>query len=230
MTKTDKTVRTNKNPGMGLNHEIQQLLASFNTPPHVAERIAAMCRQIENDRIAPGIEVGAVAPELELPDSSGARVRLSRRLERGPVVVTFFRGAWCPVCSLQVAALLRALPEIRARGGVLIGVHPDTGQFAAEPLDDGFLLLSDADQSAIRDYKLQFTIPADVQQLYLNEIGLDLSSRNADGSWSLPVPGTFVLDSAGVVRRRHVTADFTQRMEPDEIVAALEEIGSGAPR
>ena len=213
---------------MGLNHEIQQLLASFNTPLPVAEKIAAMCERIERDRIAPGIETGEVAPEFALPGGSGGTVRLREHLDRGPVVVTFFRGAWCPVCNLQVAALLRALPEIREAGGVLIGVHPDTGNFAAEPLDDGFLLATDAEQSVIRDYRLQFTVPAEVRQVYLGELDFDISSHNADGSWNLPVPGTFVLDPAGRVRRRHVTADFTQRMEPEELVAALNEIREGA--
>lgn len=212
---------------MRLNYEIQQLLAGFNTPPTVAAKIAAMCDRIEREQLAPGIDEGSIAPDFALPDASGALVRLSEQLNRGPAVVTFFRGAWCPVCNLQVAALLRALPAIRAAGGVLIGIHPDSGHFPAAALDAGFLLLTDADQSVIRRYQLQFSVPAEVRQIYLGDFDLDISGRNRDGSWSLPVPATFVLDQAGRVRRRHVTADFTRRMEPDDIVAALEEMRAG---
>ena len=209
---------------MDLNYEIQQLLASFNTPLPIAEKIARMCDQLEQDRIAPGIEVGAAAPDFSLPDDAGGSVRLSDQLRSGPVVVTFFRGAWCPVCNLQVAALLRALPQIRSSGGVLLGIHPDIGQFRGEALPEGFRLLTDADQAVIQSYRLQFSVPADVRRIYIGDLDLDISKQNLDGSWNLPVPGTFVLDPTGIVRRRHVTADFTQRMEPDDLVAALEEI------
>ena len=213
---------------MSLNYEIQQLLAGFNTPPPIAEQIAGMVADIEREQLAPGLELDEVAPEFALPDASGRIVRLSERLAHGPVVVTFFRGAWCAACNLQVAALLRAMPEIRAAGASLIGVHPDSQTFATEQGHDDFPLLSDADQSVIRSYRLQFTVPAAVRRIYLGEFDIDISSRNSDGSWNLPVPGTFVLDPAGRVRRRHVTADFTRRMEPEDVVAALEELHAAA--
>ena len=213
---------------MGLNLEIQQLLAGFNTPPAVAEEIARMVSDIERDQLAPGVEVGESAPDFALPDASGRIVRLSQQLERGPAVVSFFRGAWCAACNLQLAALLRAIPEIRAAGGSLIGIHPDAGPFDLEARPEGFFLVSDADQSVIRRYRLQFTVPAAVQRIYLGDFDIDISTRNRDGSWNLPVPGTFVLDQTGRVRRRHVTADFTRRMEPEDVVAALEEIRAAA--
>ena len=84
-----------------------------------------------------------------------------------------------------------------------------------------FTLLSDADQQVIREYRLQFLLPSEVQQIYLGVYGLDLGKQNADGSWNLPVPGTFIIDREGVIRRRHVTADFTRRMEPDDVIEAL---------
>ena len=213
---------------MGLNLEIQQLLASFNTPLAVAEQVGAMVADIEREHLAPGLELGEIAPDFSLPDSFGRTVSLSAELARGPVVVTFFRGAWCPVCNLQVASLLRAMPEMRAAGGTLLGVHSDIEPFVTDSQPEGFRLLSDADQAVIRKYRLQFTVPAAVRRIYLGDFDIDIASRNRDGSWNLPVPGTFVLDQAGRVRRRHVTADFTRRMEPEDIVAALEELRAAA--
>lgn len=213
---------------MGLREEISDLLASFNTPPAVARQIVSAFKKIENDQIAPGVAVGERAPDFELESSRRQRVRLSERLRRGPAVVTFFRGAWCPICNLQVAALARALPEIRAAGGSLIGVHPDAGPLLDDPLD-GFELCSDPDQQVIRDWRVQFTMPPEVQKYYTGSLDTDISLLNLDGSWRLPVPATFILDQDGVVRRRHVTADFTKRMEPDDVVAALDEIGGAVP-
>ena len=212
---------------MSLNYEIQQLLASYTIPVAIAERISAMSANLERDGLAPGIDEGEVAPDFALPDESGKIVRLSEQLGRGPVVLTFFRGAWCTICNLQVAALIRAMPEIRAAGGSLIGIHPDGGPYASTPLPEGFMLLSDADQEVIRRYRLHFTLPPEVQRIYVGAFDIDISRRNLDGSWGLPVPGTFVLDPSGRVRRRHVTADFTQRMEPDDVVRALIEIREG---
>jgi len=209
---------------MALREEIQDLLASFNTPAEIGERIASAYEEIGRTKVAPGLEVGERAPDFVLPDFEGNAVRLADHLARGPVVMTFFRGAWCPICNLQVAAFARAIDEITAAGGSLLAVHPDSQTFEQAP-DVGFPILRDGDQSVIRNYRLQFEIPPDIQRLYTGTFGLDLSARTADGSWNLPVPGTFILDGEGIVRQRHVTADFTERMEPEEVVAALAAIG-----
>lgn len=205
---------------MSVNQEIRDLLASFNTPAAVGAQIADAFERIEQEQQTPGLEVGDRAPDFELPTAEGKRVRLSERLSRGPVVLSFFRGAWCPVCNLQIAALNRALPDIKATGASLLAIHPDSENF--EPASDlDFDVLRDIDQSTIRAYKLQFTLPPELQRLYAGTLDLDLSTRTADGSWSLPTPGTFIVDRDGVVRRRHVTADFTKRMEPEDVLDAL---------
>ncbi len=208
---------------MSLQDEISDLLASYNTPLSVVRQMALSIRQIERDRIAPGIELGEPAPGFTLRNSRGQVINLSERLQQGPAVVTFFRGAWCPICNLQVAALVRALPQIRAAGGSLIGVHPDAGPLVDEP-EEGFELCSDPRQEVIERWRVQFEMPPVLQKYYLGEVDTDISKYNVDGSWRLPVPATFVVDQAGIVRRRHVTADFTKRMEPDAVVEALDEI------
>jgi peroxiredoxin len=92
----------------------------------------------------------------------------------------------------------------------------------------GFDVLPDPLQEVIRLYRLQYTVPQEVQQIYTGLFNTDMSQHNQDGSWNIPVPGTFVIDQLGIIRRRHVTADYTQRMEPDDIVAALRAIESPA--
>ncbi len=207
---------------MSLKQEIQQLLAGFNVPAHIAAKLAAAYDQAARPEIAPGVAVGEAAPDFELVDSRGRRRRLSESLETGPAIVTFFRGAWCPICNLQLAAFERALPEIRAAQAEVFAIHPDTGDLLEDP-PEGLHMLTDPDQAVIRAYRLQFTLPREAQEIYLNFIDLDISRRNADGSWSLPVPGTFVIGREGLVRRRHVSADYTQRMEPDEVIEVLRE-------
>lgn len=206
---------------MTLNHEIQQLLASFNIPEEVTRTIAEANSDLTNAGIAPGIAVGEPAPEFGLTDSSGRLIRLSDQLSKGPVIVSFFRGAWCPICNLQLAAFHRALPEIRQLGATILAVHPDSGELLADP-PEGFFILSDAEQAVIKSYKLQYTVPQNLQRIYPGLFGIDVSTQNVDGSWSLPVPGTFIVGQDGIVRLQHVRADFTQRMEPADVVAALQ--------
>jgi peroxiredoxin len=78
----------------------------------------------------------------------------------------------------------------------------------------------------IRAYNLQFTLPTDLQDLHLNVFQVDLRDHNADRSWQLPVPATFVIDGDQVVRAAHVSADYRTRMEPVDILAALDRLTS----
>jgi len=216
---------------MTLKGEIQQLLAGFSVPEDVARLIAESHEELQVSGVAQGIPVGDPAPDFELQDSTGRPVRLSDQLGRGPAVVSFFRGAWCPVCNLQLAAFQRVMPQIKALGGEILAVRPDSEQLVEDP-PDGFHILSDASQQVIRDYRLQFTLSAEVQRIYPLVFGVDISKQNANGSWTLPVPGTFVVGQDGIVKRRQVRADFSLRMEPSEVIEALTQLRKerGTPR
>jgi peroxiredoxin len=87
-------------------------------------------------------------------------------------------------------------------------------------------VLSDVDQAVIRAYKVRFAVPADLQDLHVNVFHNDLRDHNADGSWQLPVPATLVIDRDGVVRAAHISPDYRTRMEPADIVAALDNLAS----
>ena len=206
---------------MSLNEEIQQLLNSYSLPADVGRQMGEAMARVDANRVAPGLEVGERAPDSRLPNAADQDVSLEERLSQGPVVLTFYRGAWCPVCNLQLLALQRALPDLRSLGASVIAVAPDDSEPTPDNARVDFDLLTDADQSVIRAYRLHYRVPDEVRWIYTGVFDTDVSSFNADGSWNLPVPATFILDSAGIVRNRHVTADYLRRMEPDEVVAAL---------
>src|SRR5882672_1072873 len=200
---------------------------SAQVPVPISNRIDAAIREIEASGTAPGLSVGDRAPEFTLPDQLGRPVSLKERLATGPAVLVFYRGEWCPLCNLHLRALQRALPEIKATGASLLGVcpqAPDRALSIAEKAGLAFEVLSDVHQEVIRAYKLQFTTPADLQDVIGKVFQTDLSVHTADGSWRLPVPATFVIDRAAVIRAAHVSTDFRTRMEPAAIIAALEEM------
>jgi len=183
----------------------------------------AMIADLRRRSNVPGIEIGQTAPDFVLPDATGEKVALADRRAAGPVVVSFYRGAWCPYCSQELHAQQEILGEIRALGASLVAIspqRPDDSLSLVERLDLDFDVLSDVDQEVIRAYRLQFELPDTLREIY-PALGIDLTQQNADGSWHLPVPATFVIDRDGVVRARHVDPNYLERMDPAEILDAL---------
>jgi peroxiredoxin len=184
----------------------------------------AMIEDLRSRGDVPGVEVGETAPAFALPGATGDTVDLHERLQHGPVVISFYRGAWCPYCNTELTQLQAALEAITDRGASLLAISPqapDASLPLAERLELGFDVLSDLDQSVTKAYRLQFELAPALKAIY-PKLGMDLTRHNADGSWHLPVPGTFVLDRDGVVRARHVDPNYLERMPVDDILTALD--------
>lgn len=199
--------------------------------PDLAALVAAMVDRLRSDGTVPGIAVGELAPAFSLPDASGTPIALDERLRQGPVVLSFYRGAWCPICNSELAALQEALPEILARGARLMAISPqapDHSQQLVQRLELDYDVLSDLDQSVIRAYRLQFSLDDDLRPIYRG-FNMALDEHNADGTWNLPVPATFVIDQERVVRARHVDPNYRERMHVDDILSALDDITARRP-
>lgn len=167
--------------------------------------------------------VGDRALDFELPHVKGGSLSLQSALQEGPVVLSFYRGSWCPFCDLELNALQARLPDIHAAGARLIAVSPekpDSSLSYVEKRNLAFDVLSDLGNRTARDYGLVMTIHELLRPLYL-QWGIDLPAANGDDSHELPVPATYVIASNGEIRAAHVDKDFSKRMEPDDIVQAL---------
>ena len=166
---------------------------------------------------------------MALPTAEGELARLADWWRRGPLVVTFFRGEWCPYCRLMLAALEEALPEIEALGASLVAVTPETGgrALAAKRRHGSrYEMLSDVDCGLGLDCGVVFQAPAVYRDMLLS-FGNDLARRHGNDAWFLPVPATFVVDRDGVVRWRFAEVDYTRRAEPADILAALRTLAAG---
>lgn len=173
---------------------------------------------------ASGLKVGAPAPDFTLPNVDGNAVTLSVLLRRGPVVVTFYRGDWCPYCNLALRAYQQILPQIQELGATLVAISPqtpDNSLSTAEKKGLTFPVLSDAGNGVARRYGLVFAVSET-----LRTSGARLPSYNGDDSWELPMPGTFVIAPDGTVRLAFVDADWTKRLEPAAILDTLRQIAS----
>ena len=172
------------------------------------------------------LAAGEMMPDFTLPNVMGDPVTLSDMLNKGPVVLNFYRGGWCPFCNLELQALQARLPEIKALGATLVGISPETPDNSLTAIEKHqleFEVLSDVGNKTARKFGLLFTVYEEMRPLYL-KWGLDVPAVNGDDSWELPVPATYVIDRNAVVHAAHVDKDYTKRMEPDEVIAALQEL------
>ncbi|GMR18288.1 MAG: peroxiredoxin-like family protein [Gammaproteobacteria bacterium] len=182
----------------------------------------ALAKRLPN----PGLNIGEAAPDFSLSDATGKQVNLSTLLKQGPVVLVFYRGAWCPFCNMHLHVLNESLPQFKKLGAQLVAVTPQMPDKSAEQLKNAgypFIVLSDLDSDVMKAYRLYYEMDKKLVKVY-KKLGLDVAIFNGPGRYVLPVPGTFVIDSKGIVRARHATTDYTQRMEPADIIKALKKI------
>lgn len=200
--------------------------AESATPAPDPEPIVEMPSPVAPDAEAAettALSVGAEAPDFTLPTASGDRVRLGEALAEGPVVLTFYRGAWCPYCNQSLRQFQEALPLIEAAGARLVAISPQTpdGSLEMEQAQSlTFPVLSDIGNEVSRDYGLVFEVGEDVRDRYRTS-GIDLAEANGTEAWELPVPATYVIDQDGTIRFAFIEADYTQRASPRDVLDAL---------
>lgn len=205
--------------------EVKEAIKRSNGEEAVAkqEALIATLRDLGVGRDA--VDVGAQAPEFTLPDQVGAQVRLADLLKLGNLVLSFFRGAWCPFCETELKALHMALPEIQARGARLVAISPqivEKTMTMAERLLLDYTVLSDLGNDVAKRYGLAFEIPEEFREFHDGMVNLE--EYNADLSYLLPIPATYVIDRSGTVRYAYANLDYTRRADPGEVIAALDEI------
>jgi len=191
----------------------------------VAELIQEKANELARSGVAErSLKVGNAAPDFVLPNAYGRAVHLQGLLQRGPVVVSFYRGGWCPYCNVELRALQRALREFERCGAQLIAVSPqtpDNSLTTAQKAALSFEVLSDVGNRAARQFGIVFTLPDELRSVY-ERFGIDIPAHNGDRTFELPIPATYVIAADGIVRYTHVNSDYTTRAEPADIVAVLE--------
>ena len=176
---------------------------------------------------ANALNLAQSAPRFELPNQKGEQVLLEELLAHGPVVVTFYRGSWCPYCNLQLKALQSRLPEIHALGAQLVAISPQVpdGSMSESDISNmDFLVLSDQNADVAASYGVAWQVPTFLLEHMRVDRGLNLESVNNGNSRVLPIPATFVLDKQGKVTWRYVDVDYRTRSEPEDIINALKNL------
>jgi peroxiredoxin len=197
-------------------------------PPEVV----AIMHKATNDLIASGqadraLKVGDRAPEFALNDPDGRTHRLADLLTEGPLVVTFYRGVWCPYCNMDLQALEAAASGLRKRGAALVAISPQTVSNNRKAQRDNtlsFPVLRDPGNQVAAAFGLRFRLPDDLIAIYKG-FGNDLAIANDEASWTLPMPARYLIGGDGVIVYAEVNPDYTRRPDPDELLPALARLG-----
>jgi peroxiredoxin len=180
--------------------------------------------------VARSLKVGDVAPDFLLPNAVGENVQFSNVLENGPVVLTFYRGGWCPFCSAELQAYENVLGGIQRLGATVVAISPqtpDNSMTTAEKENLTFDVLSDVQNEVARKFGIVYHVQDELQALYA-DLGLDLPAFNGDTSFDLPVPATFVIDADRMIHLAFVDPDYTRRLDPTEVLSVLRKLQMAA--
>lgn len=178
------------------------------------------------DYAARAPKVGDRAPDFALHDQLGRQVSLTGELKQSSVVLIFYRGEWCPYCNIMLRTYGLRAADFTERGARLLAVSPQTPDNSltmAEKHGLEFPVLSDEGGEVIGAYGLKYDIEGQSRAL-LETAGIDVARFNGEGGWILPAPAVFVIDRKGIIRFVGVNGDYTQRVEPDEALAALDSL------
>jgi peroxiredoxin len=208
----------------------------------VNERLRMVFDEVRvlNPRFADGVErlitrltetgAGSGAPKVGdeltsfmLPDDSGRLVSLEGLLQRGPAVVAFNRGHWCPYCRVNTTALAEVHRETEARGASIVAIMPDRQKLTRSlkaNAEAPFPILTDMDNGYAMSLNLVMWVGAEMQEL-MPKAGVDLLEAQGNEAYMLPIPATFVVGTDSVIVARHVDPDYRKRMEIDDLLAAL---------
>jgi peroxiredoxin len=175
------------------------------------------------------IGVGDVAPEFTLRDQHDRPFALSEALQRGPAVVLFVRGGWCPFCAITLRAYDRVRAALAREGASLVAISPATSQYVKASADREFIryqLLSDPNLGVASSYGLVWEPGPDLQQVY-SKLGHNVPVINGTGDWRLPIPAGYVIGQDGIVRAARVSTSLTARMLPADALAEVKSAVEG---
>ena len=212
---------------MNLTQELNEFKAKFKAsqPEEIKSVMATATTDLIESKLAENsLGKGDTIPNFSLPNAVGEEVSLDSLLAKGAVVISFYRGGWCPYCNMELRALQQALPEIKDKGATLVAISPETPDSSLstkEKNELSFEVLSDRNNQLAKKLGLVFTLPESLRPIY-NNFGIDIPAYNGDSSFELPLPATYVVATDGTVIYSFADADYTTRLDPKEIITALE--------
>jgi peroxiredoxin len=211
---------------MSLTQQLAELKAQ-NQAKQPEEVKAAMAADLEKLAMSGLVEnapqQGQYLTDFTLNNHNGEPRSLSQLRQNGPVVIIFYRGGWCPYCNMELHAYQQALPAIKEAGATLVAITPelpDASLSTAEKHGLAFEVLTDTNSDYARKIGIVFTLSPTLRPIY-ESFGINIEKHNGKDQYDLPLAATFVVDTQGKIVSAFVTADYTKRADPEDIIKVL---------
>jgi peroxiredoxin len=197
----------------------------YSVPRSVIETMhRATAELIESGAARHAKKAGDVAPSFSLKDPEGNVISSADLLKRGPLMLSFYRGVWCPYCNMELQALETVKPEFDRYGVSLVAISPQTAPNSRKSVRQNklsFPILSDVKGKVGAAFGLRFNLPDYLVELY-KQLKNDLPTFNDDPSWTLPMPARYVIRQDGLILYSEVNPDYTRRPEPEDMIPVLQ--------
>lgn len=218
---------------MSLQQTLSALKTAFESgngpivvPDWVHERMRRATSELIDSKVAEQtLQLGDNMPSFRLTGADGAVLDSTELLAKGPLIISFYRGVWCPYCNIELKALQAILPDIIERGAQLVAISPQTTSNSRKSCRDNgltFPILTDPSNEVAARFGLRWTLPTYLREVYLQTFHNDLTVINGDKSWTLPMPARYVVNPEGIVVSAEVNPDYTQRPEPSDLLPILD--------
>lgn len=174
-------------------------------------------------KAAKPLEVGAPLPDVQVTSTDGKSVTLAELNQDKSLVIVFFRGGWCPICSRHTQELIKIQPELKQKGFEMIAISPDTPDNSAANVKQNtipFPVYSDSELQAISAFGLAFKVD-DATVTKYKGFGIDLEKASGRPHHALPIPAIYVVDREGKITFAHSNPDYTKRLDPQELLRAI---------
>lgn len=215
---------------LSLQGKLDALRKEFDTslaPPQVVEALHRSIDELIASNVAgQALKAGDTAPMFVLPNADGKLVSSKDLLARGPLVVTFYRGVWCPYCNFELQALEAARAEIETLGASMVAISPQTAANSRKSQRQnalGFPVLNDKGGTVAAQFGVRWTAPEYLREIH-HQLGADLTQFNGEDSWTLPMPARYVIGPNGVIAYAEINPDYTRRPEPSDIFPVLDRL------
>lgn len=196
----------------------------YNLPHEVIETMHRATAELKASGLEnSALKVGDRAPEFSLFNQDRVKVTSAELLRQGSVILSFFRGHWCPYCMIELEALQDIESEVRALGAQIVALTPDLERYTRtvhRKLSLSFDILTDIHLQTAERFRLAFVLPDYLRDLY-KAFGMTLDRFHDEPEYRLPMPARYVIDKQGIIRAADVDADYTIRPEPSETVKVL---------
>lgn len=196
----------------------------YNAPAEIHPIMArATAELIASGQAGRALKAGDQAPAFTLNDPDGKPVSSAELLAQGPLILSFYRGVWCPYCNMELQALQESLPAFVAAGARLLAISPQIAPNSRKAVRNNeltFPILSDPHNDVAAAFGLRFALPDYLIALYKMRKN-DLPVINGDDSWTLPMPARYVIAQDGSILYAEVNPDYTHRPEPQDMLHVL---------